>query len=47
MLVQNIPYDDDTDDDNIEIEDAVWDDLWDSNSRHSSSSKGQTVQSKK
>ena len=40
MLVQNIPYDDDTDDDNIEIEDAVWDDLWDSNSRQSSSSKG-------
>ena len=47
MLVQNIPYDDDTDDDNIDIEDGVWDDLWDSNSRQSSSSKDQTVQSNK
>ena len=45
MLVQNIPYDDDTDDDNIDIEDGVWDDLWDSNSRQSSSSKDKTVQS--
>ena len=38
MLFQNIPYDDDTDDDNIEIEDGVWDDLWDSNNRQTMTS---------
>ena len=38
MLFQNIPYDDDdTDNANTEMEDEIWDDLWDSNGMQTTS----------